>query len=90
MNGISRFTTTPALSLRLLGEFRLLSNETSVKSIEGARLQLLLAYLVLHHDVPQSRTRLAYLLWPDSTESQAHTNLRKLIYMLRNALPDAN
>jgi DNA-binding SARP family transcriptional activator len=90
MNGISRFTTTPTLSLRLLGEFRLLSRETPVKGIEGVRLQSLLAYLVLHHDVPQSRTRLAYLLWPDSTEAQAHTNLRKLTYLLRNALPDAD
>jgi DNA-binding SARP family transcriptional activator len=90
MNGISRLTRVPEISLRLLGEFRLQCDEMPVTGLEGARLQSLLTYLVLHHDVPQSRTRLAFLLWPDSTEAQAHTNLRKLIYMLRNALPDAD
>lgn len=90
MNGILRPTCVPALSLRLLGEFRLLRDELPVTGLEGARLQSLLAYLVLHSGIPQSRTRLASLLWPDSTEAQAHTNLRKLTYMLRNALPDAD
>lgn len=90
MNSLSDVASTPALSLRLLGEFRLLWEEMPVMGIEGARMQSLLAYLVLHHDVPQSRRRLAYLLWPDSTEAQAHTNLRKLTYMLRNALPGAD
>lgn len=50
----------------------------------------MLTHLVLHHDVPQSRTRLAFMHWPDSTEAQAYTNLRKLTYLLRNALPDAD
>lgn len=90
MNGIPRPVGVPALSLRLLGEFQLLRDEMPVTGIEGARLQSLLAYLVLHHDTPQSRTRLASLLWPDSTQAQAHTNLRKQIYLLRNALPDAD
>ena len=37
-----------------------------------------------------SRQRLSYLFWPDSTESQARTNLRNLLYRLREALPDAD
>ena len=90
MNGFPRITRVPALSLRLLGEFRLLQDGAPVTGLDGARLQSLLAYLVLHSDVPQSRTRVAFLLWPDSTEAQAHTNLRKLIYLLRNVLLDAN
>ncbi|HEY5004969.1 MAG TPA: AAA family ATPase, partial [Ktedonobacteraceae bacterium] len=52
------------------------------------RLQSLLAYLLLHRHAPQNRSHLAFLLWPDSTEAQAHTNLRKLLYQLRQALPD--
>lgn len=90
MNGIPGPSRIPALSLRLFGEFRLLRDEIPVTGLDGARLQSLLAYLTLHHGIPQSRTRLAFLLWPDSTEAQAHTNLRKLTYMLRNALPDAD
>jgi DNA-binding SARP family transcriptional activator len=64
MNGISRLPRVPALSLRLLGEFQLLRDDVPVAGLEGARLQSLLTYLVLHHDVPQSRTRLACLRWP--------------------------
>ncbi|HLL80946.1 MAG TPA: BTAD domain-containing putative transcriptional regulator [Ktedonobacteraceae bacterium] len=51
------------------------------------RLQSLLAYLVLHRDVPQQRQRLAFLFWPDTTEAQARNNLRQLLYQLRLAFP---
>jgi len=50
----------------------------------------LLAYLVLHRDAPQLRQHLAFRLWPDSTESQARTNLRHVLHNLRRALPDAD
>src|SRR5215469_5227668 len=50
-------------------------------------MQSLLAFLVLHNDAPQSRERLAYLLWPESSEAQARTNLRQLLHNLRRALP---
>ncbi|NIV30204.1 MAG: AAA family ATPase, partial [Anaerolineae bacterium] len=33
---------------------------------------------------------LAFLFWPDSTEAQARTNLRKQIFRLRRGLPDAD
>ena len=42
---------------------------------------------MLHSDVAQSREHLAFLLWPESNESQARTNLRQLIHNLRRALP---
>ncbi|HKF38699.1 MAG TPA: AAA family ATPase, partial [Ktedonobacteraceae bacterium] len=80
----------PNLRLRLLGEFLLLSGETPLTGIDVPRLQSLLAYLILHRTAPQSRSHLAYLLWPDSTESQAHTNLRNVLHKLRQALPDAD
>ena len=32
----------------------------------------------------------AFLLWPDSTEAQARTNLRHVLHNLRRTLPDAN
>jgi DNA-binding SARP family transcriptional activator/tetratricopeptide (TPR) repeat protein len=54
------------------------------------RLQRLFAHLTLESDVALSRSRLAFELWPDSTESQARTNLRKLLHDLRHALPDAD
>jgi DNA-binding SARP family transcriptional activator len=36
------------------------------------------------------RQRVAFLLWPDSSESQAHTNLRTLLHRLHGALPDTD
>ena len=35
----------------------------------------------------QPREQLAFLLWPESIESQARTNLRQLLHHLRRALP---
>jgi DNA-binding SARP family transcriptional activator len=46
--------------------------------------------LLLHRDAPQQRQHLAFLLWPSSTERQAHTNLRKVLHNLRRTLPGAD
>jgi tetratricopeptide (TPR) repeat protein len=78
------------LHIHLLGGFSLVAGDTPITSIEWPRLQSLLAYLVLHRHSRQSRTHLACLLWPDSTETQAHTNLRTLLSRLRRALPNAD
>src|SRR5579871_3614 len=79
--------TTPTLHLRLLGDFNLLYNDQQVTSLNTMRLQSLLAYLVLHRDVPQQRQHLAFLFWPDTTEAQARNNLRQLLHQLRQAFP---
>jgi DNA-binding SARP family transcriptional activator len=76
------------LVVQLLGDFLITFNGQPVEGFGTARLQSILAYLLLHHDIPQPRRRLAYLLWPDSSESGARNNLRQLIYQLRQTLPD--
>jgi DNA-binding SARP family transcriptional activator len=81
---------TALLRLDFLGDFHLVHGDTPVTGVENPRLQSLLAYLVLHRDAPQSRAQLSYLFWLDSTEAQARTNLRKQVYHLRRALPDAD
>ena len=78
----------PTLHIRLLGDFSLFYGDQQVTSLNSARLQSLLAYLVLHRDVPQHRQHLALLFWPDATEAQARNNLRQLLHQLRQALPD--
>src|SRR3989440_2546937 len=85
-----RFLVIQTLHIHLLGNFLLVSGDTPVTTVTVPRLQSLLAYLLLHRDAPQDRSHLAFLLWPDSTEAQAHTNLRKLLYQLRQSLPDAD
>ena len=77
----------PTLHISLLGEFRLVSGDTPVTTVDWPRLQSMLAYLVLHHTASQSRTHLAFLLWPESTDAQARTNLRHLVFRLRRDLP---
>src|SRR6266700_8194246 len=79
----------PTLHIRLLGDFSLIYNDLQVTSLNTTRLRSLFAYLVLHRDVPQQRQHLAFLFWPDTTESQARNNLRQLLHQLRQALPDA-
>ncbi|MBV9230843.1 MAG: AAA family ATPase [Chloroflexi bacterium] len=80
----------PPLHISLLGDFALVSGETPVTTLNIPRVQSLFAYLVLHRNAPQKRSHLAFLLWPDSAEAQAHTNLRQLLYHLRQALPNAD
>src|SRR5437588_2279768 len=79
--------TMPTLHLRLLGDFNLLYNDQQVTSLNTMRLQSLLAYLVLHRDVPQHRQNLAFLFWPNTTEAQARNNLRQLLHQLRQVFP---
>jgi DNA-binding SARP family transcriptional activator len=77
------------LQVRLLGGVDLRLGEEHIGPLDSARAESLLAYLLLHRDAPQQRQRLAFMLWPDSTESQARTNLRHVLHNLRRALPDA-
>ncbi len=78
------------LRIHLLGSFRLLHRDEVVKGFDQARLQELLAYLLLHRDSPVPRQQLAFLFWPDLAEEQACTNFRHLWHRLRRALPDAD
>src|SRR5205823_863521 len=72
--------------IQLLGSFQVIHGSQPLAAINTNRLQSLLAYLFLHEGA-QSRERLAFLLWPDSADSQARTNLRQLLHNLRRALP---
>lgn len=58
-----------------------------VQALATSRLQSLLVYLVLKASTPQPREQLAALLWPESEEGQARTNLRQLLHHLRRGLP---
>jgi DNA-binding SARP family transcriptional activator len=85
---VEQYLAARTLRIRLLGDFMLSVNDTPISSMDVPRLQSLLAYLALHRGKPQARSRIAYLLWPDSTDAQAHTNLRNLLFKLRLSLPE--
>lgn len=75
------------LYIHLLGKFLLRSGDPGLSHSVSPRLQALLAYLVLHRDAPQSRRQVAFLLWPESTESAAFTNLRAVLHQIRQIIP---
>jgi DNA-binding SARP family transcriptional activator/tetratricopeptide (TPR) repeat protein len=81
---------TPSLRIHLLGEFRLFVADQPMLTIDRPRQQALLAYLLLHRHAPQPRQQVAFCFWPDSSEAQAYTNLRKLVFQVRQALPQAD
>src|ERR1044071_5599914 len=78
--------TTP-MTVSLFGTLRISFAGRPVTSVNTNRLYSLIAYLILHGDTPQPRERLAFVLWPSSSESQARTNLRQLLHHLKRALP---
>jgi DNA-binding SARP family transcriptional activator/predicted ATPase len=80
-----------SLHIRLLGTFQIRYHDAPVTAIYQPRQQSLLAYLILRCSTagPQPRRQIAYTLWPDTTEEQAFTNLRRELHHLRQALPEA-
>ena len=80
--------SSPELRVRLLGELGLDLGDRRLAALESARARSLLGYLLLHDDVPHARQRLAFMLWPESTETQARTNLRKTLHILRREAPE--
>ncbi len=75
------------MRIEMFGNLKILSNGLPVSAVNTNRLQSLLAYLLLEGEAPHPREKLAGVLWPDSSESQARTNLRQLLHHLRRALP---
>ncbi|MEO6957723.1 MAG: AAA family ATPase [Antricoccus sp.] len=66
-----------------------ISNAGPAQLRGSARAVSLLAYLVSHPGSPQPRAHLAGLLWPDSANAQARTNLRRELHHLRMLLHES-
>jgi DNA-binding SARP family transcriptional activator/predicted ATPase len=76
-----------AMRIELFNNLLITCAQQPVLSVNTNRLQSLLAWLVLNSEAAQPREQVAFLLWPESIESQARTNLRQLLHHLRRALP---
>ena len=75
------------LHIRLLGNFSIVHNDQPVAALTRPQLKTLLAYLTLHRTRPAAREEVALLLSPASGDTQAKTNLRKLLFELRQRFP---
>jgi len=76
------------LSVSLLGPFQVTLDGAPVTAFESDKVRALLAYLAVEADRPQSRDKLAGLLWPNRTDRDARSNLRYALSNLRKAIGD--
>jgi DNA-binding SARP family transcriptional activator len=79
----------PVLSVELFGGFRVLAGGRVVVRVPGPRQQELIAFLILHSrgaSIP--RQRIAGSLWPESSDRQSLTNLRRELHHLREGWPE--
>ena len=75
----------PKYRLTLLGRFELSWTDGPVE-LPNKKLAALPAYLACTAPEPQSRQKLATLLWGSHFETQARQNLRQALFRLRRAL----
>jgi hypothetical protein len=76
---------SPMLRVRLLGRFSVELDDEMV-DVPSRPAQSLLAYLILNAGIALRREKVAGLLWPESTEANARSNLRHALWRLRKAL----
>src|SRR6201987_2500819 len=75
------------LGVSVLGEQAIVDDETGIRT-RSARAVALVAFLAWHAGSAQPRQRIAGLFWPESTDAQALTNLRRELHHLRQILGD--
>lgn len=73
--------------MHLLDGWSLRLDHLTLTGLDQPRFQRLLAFLALHRRTPVSRQQLAFLFWPDTSNTQARTNLRNLLYRLQQEWP---
>ena len=73
------------LNVRLTGRFVVIYHGESLTPILGQRARSILAYLLLHRGETVMRDFIAGNLWPEQSNEQARTNLRREIFSLRKA-----
>ena len=78
------------LHVSLLGEQAITDDRTGRVRSASSRALALIGFLAWRAGSPQPRPRIAGLFWPDSTDAQALTNLRRELHHLRALLGDGD
>jgi DNA-binding SARP family transcriptional activator/predicted ATPase len=76
------------LSICTLGPLQVTLGGSPVTAFESDKARALLVYLAVEADRPHRRETLAGLLWPESPERAARTNLRGALANLRRVIGD--
>jgi DNA-binding SARP family transcriptional activator/tetratricopeptide (TPR) repeat protein len=74
------------MRVSVLGEQAIVDDRSGSVRTRSSRAVVLVAFLAIHAGSPQARQRIAALFWPDSTDAQALTNLRRELHYLRQIL----
>jgi len=74
------------LRVSVLGGQQITDDRDGGVQVRSSRALALLAYLAVHPGVPHPRQQIAGLLWPESGDAQALTNLRRELHHLRQVL----
>jgi predicted ATPase/DNA-binding SARP family transcriptional activator len=83
--------SVPPLVIRLFGGFQAQVHGAALPPLRSRTAQWLLALLMLRHETPVERAWLAATFWPDSSQAQSLSNLRRNLVDLRDALgPEAH
>lgn len=84
-----KLSTAPSMfEIALFGEPRFTIDRRPHAFVAPPKALPMLAYLLLHRNTPIARETLACLLWPESDEETARTNLRRHLHYLRKTLPE--
>lgn len=78
------------LSVCLLGGLRIASGDQQFTQFEASSARALFAYLAAEFPAAPTRSFLSALLWPQTAEATALTNLRSAIRRVRAALEDSD
>jgi DNA-binding SARP family transcriptional activator/CheY-like chemotaxis protein len=74
------------IEVLVFGGFQVRVAPGSAVTLASRKGQALLAYLALRRGQPQTRDKLATLLWGETAEDQARNSLRQTLFTLRRAL----
>jgi DNA-binding SARP family transcriptional activator/tetratricopeptide (TPR) repeat protein len=74
------------MRVSVLGGQSIIDDRTDGVPVRSSHSLVLVAFLAVHAGSPQPRARIAGLFWPESTDAQALTNLRRELHHLRRVL----
>ncbi len=78
------------LAVSLLGKFRAERDNKQLDGLEAGKVKELFSYLLIHRGRPQSRDRLAELLWNNQPPAISRKYLRQTLWKLKSALGRVN
>jgi DNA-binding SARP family transcriptional activator len=76
-----------AVKIQILGSYQILNEDRSLAGLNSERMRAFITCLAFDSQHSLTREQIAGRLWPDSSEDQAYTNLRKLIFRFKHTVP---